>query len=89
MRATEAEIWGRIIRPDIGDLSPTTAQEFLRWHLSNADAERVRDLSDKANAGMLNADEENELDFYLSVARALEFLKAKARLSLQDPVHSS
>jgi hypothetical protein len=89
MRATEAEIWGRTIRPDIGDLSPTTAHEFLRCHLSNADAERVRDLSDKANAGTLKAEEENELDFYLNVARAFEFLKAKARLSLQDHVHSS
>lgn len=89
MRATEAEIWGRTIRPDIGDLSPISAREFLRWHLSNADAERVRDLSDKANAGTLNAEQENELDFYLNVARVLEFLKAKARLSLQDHAHSS
>jgi hypothetical protein len=89
MRATEAEIWSRTIRPEIGDLSPITAREFLRWHLSGADAERVRDLSDKANAGTLNAEEENELDFYLNVARALEFLKAKARLSLQDQAHSS
>jgi hypothetical protein len=46
-------------------------------------------LSDKANAGTLIAEEENELDFYLNVARALEFLKAKARLSLQDHAHSS
>jgi hypothetical protein len=89
MRATEAEIWSRTIRPEIGDLSPSAAGEFLRWHLSRADAERVRDLSDKANAGTLNAEEENELDFYLNVARALEFLKAKARLSLQDHAHSS
>ncbi len=29
----------------------------------------VRDLSDTANAGRLNAEEENELDFYLNVAR--------------------
>ena len=89
MRATETEIWSRTIRPEIGDMSPLAAREFLGWHLSDADAERVRDLSGKANAGGLNADEENELDFYLNVARALEFLKAKARLSLQDHAHSS
>jgi hypothetical protein len=89
MRATEAEIWSRTIRPEIGDLSPMTAREFLRWHLSDTDEERVRDLSNKANAGTLTAEEESELDFYLNVARALEFLKAKARLSLQARVHAS
>jgi hypothetical protein len=89
VRATEAEIWSRTIRPEIGDLSPVVAHEFLRWHLSDADGERVRDLSEKANAGTLNAEEENELDFYLNVARALEFLKSKARLSLRDHAHSS
>jgi hypothetical protein len=89
MRATEAEIWNRTICPEIGDLSPIAAREFLRCHLSGADAERVRGLSDKANAGTLSAEEENELDFFLNVARALEFLKAKARLSLQDHTHPS
>jgi hypothetical protein len=88
MRATEADIWNRTIRPEIGDLSPMAAREFLRWHLTEVDAERIRDLSGKANAGALSAEEENELDFYLNVARALEFLKAKARLSLQDQARS-
>jgi hypothetical protein len=87
--ATEAEIWNRTIRPEIGDLSPVAAREFLRWRLSDADTERVRDLSGKANAGALNAEEEAELDFYLNVARALEFLKSKARLSLRDQALSS
>jgi hypothetical protein len=89
VRATEAEIWSRTIRPEIGDLSPLVARELLRWRLTDNDAERVRDLSGKANSGVLNAEEENELDFYLNVARAFEFLKSKARLSLRDEVHSS
>jgi len=83
MRATEAEIWSRTIRPEIGDLSPITAREFLRWRLRGADAERVQELSGKANAGTLSAEEENELDFYLNVARALEFLKANTRGAIQ------
>jgi hypothetical protein len=81
MSATEAEIWGRTIHPDIGDLSPDTAREFIRWQLSNADAQRVRDLSDKANAGALNAEEENELDFYLNVARARVYQSEGASVS--------
>jgi hypothetical protein len=88
MSATEAKIWSRTIRPEIGDLSPVAAREFLRWHLSDTDAECVRNLSGKANAGTLIAEEENELDFYLNVARALEFLKSKARLSLREKPHS-
>jgi hypothetical protein len=84
VEATETEIWGRTIRPEIGDLSPTAARELLRLHLVDDDAERVRELSGKANVGSLNADEEKELDYYLNVGRALEFLKAKARLSLRE-----
>jgi hypothetical protein len=89
MSATEAEIWSRTIRPEVGDLSPVVAHELLRWRLSDTDAERVQDLSGKANLGILNAEEENELDFYLNVARALAFLKSKARLSLQDQARST
>ncbi len=82
--ATETEIWNRAIRPDVGDLSPEAARELMRLHLADDDAERVRELSGKANAGSLNPDEEKELDYYLNVGRALEFLKAKARLSLHE-----
>ena len=48
--ATEAEIWNRAIRPEIGDLSPAAARELLRLHMADDDAERVRELSGKANA---------------------------------------
>ena len=57
---------------------------MLRLHLADDDALRVQELSCKANAGSLKADEEQELDYYLNVGRTLEFLKAKARLSLRE-----
>ena len=82
--ATEAEIWSRTIGPGVGDLSPEAAREWLRLQLSHSDRERVRDLSHKANSGELTATEERELESYLNVGRTLEFLKAKARLSLRD-----
>ena len=81
---TEADIWSRTIRPGVGDLSPEAAREWLRLRISDIDAERVRGLSQKANAGELTATEERELENYLNVGRTLEFLKAKARLSLRD-----
>jgi len=80
--ATEAEIWLRTIRPDEGDLSPEAAREWLRLQLSDPDAERVRELSTKANCGQLTDIEERELENYLTVGRTLQLLKAKARLSL-------
>lgn len=82
--ASEAEIWSRAIRPDVGDLQAAAARELLRLHVAEDDAERVRELSGKANAGTLSPVETEELDHYLNVGRALEFLKAKARLSLRD-----
>lgn len=82
--ATEAEIWSRTIRPGEGDLSPEAAREWLRLQLSEVDVERVRELSSKANSGQLTGSEERELENYLNVGRTLEFLKAKARLSLRS-----
>jgi hypothetical protein len=77
---TEAEIWSRTIRPDKGDLLAEAAREWLRLQLSDADAERVRELSSKANSGQLTGTEERELENYLNVGRTLQFIKAKARL---------
>ena len=81
--ATEAEIWNRTIQPSVGDLSAEAAREWLRLQMSEADAERVRDLSQRVHSGQLTAAEERELENYLNVGRTLEFLKAKARLSLR------
>jgi hypothetical protein len=54
----------------------------LRLRLSDADVELVRELASKANSGQLTGTEERELENYLNVGRTLQFLKAKARLSL-------
>jgi len=81
---TEAEIWSRAIRPDIGDLSREAARELLRFRLSDRDVERVDELSARAQAGTISSEELLELDHYLNVGRALEFIKAKARISLHD-----
>jgi hypothetical protein len=47
--ATEAEIWSRTIRLAAGDLSPEAAREWLRLRISDADAERVCELSEKGS----------------------------------------
>jgi hypothetical protein len=80
---TESEIWMRVIEAEKGDLSAEAAREWLRLRLSNADVERVRDLSQKADEGELTKQEERELDAFLHVGTVLELLQAKARLSLK------
>lgn len=62
------------------------AGEWLRLRICDGDAERVRELSEKAHVGQLTAAKERELDNYLNVGRTLEFLKAKARLSLHGNI---
>ena len=84
---TEVEIWNRTIQPESGSLAAAAAREFLQLHLADGDRERVRELSAKANSGDLSTGETEELDHYLNVGRALEFLKAKARLSLASAGH--
>ena len=81
---TEVEIWSRTIRPETGGFSAAAARELLGLRLADDDQQRVRELSSKANAGSLSGEEAQELDSYLNVGRALEFLKAKARLSLRE-----
>jgi hypothetical protein len=80
---SEAEIWSRTIQPESGDLSPEAARALLQLNLRAADVDRVNDLSAKARDGELSGEEGRELDSYLNVGRALELLKAKARLSLR------
>jgi hypothetical protein len=80
---SEAEIWSRTIEPENGNWSAEAAQALLALKLPAADVERVNQLSVKAREGALTSPESRELDNYLNVGRALELLKAKARLSLR------
>jgi len=79
---SEAQIWSRTIDPEHGSLTIEAAKALLALELSAEDQGRVNQLSAKANSGLLTPAEAIQLDRYLNVGRALELLKAKARLSL-------
>jgi len=83
MAESEAAIWHRTIQPELGNFSPEAAKALLALALAPRDRQRVNDLSAKARSGDLTQEETSELDQYLNVGRALELLKAKARLSLR------
>ena len=76
-------IWKRTIEPETGTLSAAEARALLRLKLSGSDLDRADVLAAKARAGQLTAPEERELEDYLTVGSALEFLKSKARRSLK------
>jgi hypothetical protein len=77
-------IWKRIIEPEAGTLSAAEARALLRLRLSGPDLDRADILAAKAQAGQLKEPEERELEDYLAVGSALEFLKSKARRSLRQ-----
>ena len=76
-------IWKRTIQPETGSFTPAEAQALLRLRPSPLDLDRADELAAKARAGGLASAEERELDDYVAIGSALEFLKSKARLSLK------
>lgn len=78
-----SDIFGSIIEPERGDLSPEHARYVLSLKLSEAEQARCEQLSYKAQDGALTRKEEHELDTYLMANSFLIALKSKARRSLK------
>lgn len=76
-------ILNRLIRPERGDFSATTARAILKIQFEQADHDRMRVLSQKANAGTLTSDEQEELDDYERVGYLIDLLHSKARRALK------
>ena len=83
LRETASAIWGRIVKPDQGTLTPETARGFLKLGFSDDDQRRVAVLSRKAQDGSLGPEERAELDEYIRVNNELMILQSRARLSLK------
>jgi hypothetical protein len=72
----------RLIQSPGGHLAPEVARAVLQWRFAEFDQARVADLSAKARAGALSADEQGELDWYLLLGDFLTILQSKARMAL-------
>jgi hypothetical protein len=81
---TASAIWGRIVKPDQGTLTPETARGFLKLGFGDDDQRRVTALSRKAQDGTLDPEERAELEEYIRVNNELMILQSKARLSLKQ-----
>jgi hypothetical protein len=81
--AAETAILKRVIRPDVGDISPEAAKALLAMGFPETDHARMAELSEKAREGALNTEEQDELDGYINVSHFIAFVQSKARISLK------
>jgi len=84
--AIEAAVWEGIHIEE--ELSPTAARALLKFHFSQRDHERMRNLSAKARAGELTSQEETEIDAYERLGCLLDILHSKARQALKERASS-
>lgn len=75
----ELAIWERVFVPDQRHVTPDQAQYLLEISFSQADLDRINELSAKAGEGTLEPEEKVELERYIHVGHLLSILKAKIR----------
>jgi hypothetical protein len=80
---SEVSILNRILRPHAPTFSPEAAEEILALEFDPADKARMRELSAKARAGTLTAEEDAEAGRYELVGHLLGVMQSKARQSLR------
>jgi hypothetical protein len=83
-----AAIWERVLQFD-EELSPAAARVLLKLRFPPRDLKRMRELSAKARAGTLAADEQVEIDTYERLGCLLDILHSRARLALRKAKGSS
>jgi hypothetical protein len=82
--ASEVSIMNRILRPNAATFSPEAARDILALDFDQTDKDRMRELSAKARAGTLTAEEDAEASRYELVGHLLNIIQSKARRSLKS-----
>lgn len=80
---SDVGVFGRLVRPDQGDLSPQAAREILSLQFDEDARERMHELSLKAQDGVLSPAEQAEIESFRRAGYLLGVLWSKARLSLK------
>jgi hypothetical protein len=80
----EAAIWARLIQSQPEDLTRDTARYLLSLGFAESDRDRMQELADKAQAGVLPENEAAEFDSYLHIGNLLAVMQSKARVVLAD-----
>ncbi len=83
MNATyEAEIWPRLLRAQKGELSAGAADFLLAVDFAECDRNRMPELAERSEAGILTPEEQTKFDSYRRVGNFLAIVHSKARLAL-------
>jgi hypothetical protein len=81
-RDPSAAIWQRVLRFQ-DDPSPAVARAFLKMQFADSDKKRMSELSAKARAGTLTAEEERQAEAYEQLGCLLDILHSQARRALK------
>ncbi len=79
----ESAILERAITADNESWSAEASRAILAFRLADADLRRADELAAKARSGSMTDEEGRTLESYLHVGRIVEFMRAKALLSLK------
>jgi len=80
--STSMSILERLLK-SLDELPPEVARYFLDLSFSQADLDRMTELSEKANEGELNRAETEELQLYVLLSDFLTIMHSRARVSLR------
>ena len=83
-QTSEIAIFGRIIRPDKGNLSRELARYVLTLGFDETDQARMQDLAARNQEEKLSTVEKEELLNYVKAGHLLALLHSKARKSLTE-----
>lgn len=86
--SSETAIFERIVLPHEPGLTEQAAQSILAMGFGPDDQVRMGVLADKAKAGSLTPDEQQEITNYEHVGHYLAILQSKARLALKSAADS-
>lgn len=82
MPNTAFSILSRVVTPDRASLPADTARAFLALNFAAEDVDRMNELAERARAGTLSVEEQDELDQYERIGYLLSLLHSRARISL-------
>jgi hypothetical protein len=80
---SEAAILSRVLEPEKPSFSAAAARAILDFGFKQADMERMRQLSAKAQEGTLSRREQAELNNFERVGHLIGLMQSKARRSLK------
>lgn len=79
---SDAEILSAVIAPSRPDFDRAAAESILKLGFSDEQKQRMHDLAEKNNQGVISSLEREELEGYVRVGSFLNLVKAKAQNSL-------